>query len=251
MSLFKKLFGSKKEATRVIIVSPQEESIQSKTEGSMESELKNGSVTDIAGKEYKTVQIGDQEWTAENLNVEHYRNGDIIPEVKDAGEWSNLETGAWCYYENDSTKGKTYGKLYNWYAVNDPRGLAPEGFHIPSDAEWTALTDFLGEVTKTGKTDSELEYWYIEEVGGKLKAKTMWDSPNIGATNATGFTAFPGGYRYNSGEFYDIGRDGNFWSASAYNNVDAWYRNLDYDYSDVYRYGYSKGSGFSVRCVRD
>ena len=193
-------------------------------------------ITDIDGNTYNTVKIGNQEWTAENLNVEHYRNGDVIPQVQDKAQWSELTTGAWCYYKNDSKNGKTYGKLYNWYAIHDSRGLAPEGWHIPSDAEWTKLTDFLG-----GK----------EVVGGKLKATILWESPNTGATNESGFSAFPGGVRGTSGGCSLIGENGGFWGSSEYNNDGALNRCLCHDGSDVYRVISLKGDGLSVRCVRD
>jgi uncharacterized protein (TIGR02145 family) len=192
-------------------------------------------VTDKDGNVYKTVTIGTQEWTSENLNVEHYRNGDLIPQVQNKNEWSNLTTGAWCYYNNDSANGKTYGKLYNWFAVNDSRGLAPEGWHIPSDTEWTILTDFLGGA-----------------VGGKLKATTLWQSPNTEATNESGFTGLPGGGRGSNGRFDFIGKFCFFWSASEDVNGTKWNRNLRYNRSDVGRDGgnYEK-DGLSVRCVRD
>ena len=207
-------------------------------------------VTDKDGNVYKTVTIGTQEWTTENLNVEHYRNGDPILQVQDPTEWSKLTTGAWCYYENNSENGKTYGKLYNWKAVNDPRGLAPEGWHIPSDAEWTTLTDYLGGTTKE-KNEGGIKYWIIEVVGGKLKATTLWDSPNTGATNSSGLTAFPGGFRIFNGDFGDVGEYGIFWSSSEYNFDLAWYRSLSYGFSDVYRSTFNKYFGLSVRCVRD
>lgn len=192
-------------------------------------------VTDKDGNVYKTVTIGTQEWTSENLNVEHYRNGDLIPQVQNKNEWLNLTTGAWCYYNNDSANGKTYGKLYNWFAVNDSRGLAPEGWHIPGDTEWTILTDFLGGA-----------------VGGKLKATTLWQSPNTEATNESGFTGLPGGGRGSNGRFDFIGKFCFFWSASEDVNGTKWNRNLRYNRSDVGRDGgnYEK-DGLSVRCVRD
>ena len=193
-------------------------------------------VTDIDGKNYKNITIGTQEWMAENLNVEHYRNGDPIPQVQDKVEWSKLKTGAWCYYENNSENGKTYGKLYNWYAINDSRGLAPEGWHIPSDKEWTILSENLGG-------DSV--------AGGKLKATTLWISPNTGATNESGFTAYPGGSRDYIGLFNEIERNGYFWSASEFDIGYAWYRALFYDDLVVHRFHYSKEDGFSVRCVKD
>ena len=193
-------------------------------------------VTDIDGNKYKTVTIGTQEWIVENLNVEHYRNGDPIPQVTDADEWSKLTTGAWCFYENKTSNGKTYGKLYNWYAVNDPRGLAPKGWHIPSDAEWTKLTDYLGGG---------------DVAGGKLKAETLWESPNESATNESGFTAFPGGFRRGIGSFDGVGLYDCFWSSSEYDDYFALCRELDYDYSGVYSDHDVKVSGMSCRCVRN
>ncbi len=208
-------------------------------------------VTDKDGNTYKTITIGTQVWTAENLNVEHYRNGDVIPQVQNKENWKKLTTGAWCYYENNSENGKTYGKLYNWFAVSDPRGLAPEGWHIPSEAEWTKLTDFLG-----GKGVA----------GGKMKATKLWLSPNTGATNNSGFTGLPGGIRNDFGSFSGIGKYACFWSSSEknhlhihlYNESSYVYdshtdevRGLDYDYSDAQRGSYDILGGLSIRCVKD
>jgi uncharacterized protein (TIGR02145 family) len=176
------------------------------------------------------------EWMLENLNVDQYRNGDLIPNVQDKDEWSKLTTGAWCYYDNDPEKGKIYGKLYNWYAVNDPRGFAPVGWHIPSDAEWTKLTACLG-----GE----------KETGSKLKSTTLWTSPNKGATNESGFTGLPGGSRDGNGSYLNIVKYGYFWSASEYNNLGAWDRCMSYSTSYVYRFIDYKQCGESVRCVRD
>jgi uncharacterized protein (TIGR02145 family) len=132
---------------------------------------------------YASIKIGSQVVMKKNLNVSHYRNGDRIPQVKGPDKWAALTTGAWCWYNNDSANGAVYGKLYNWYAVNDPRGLAPEGWHIPSDAEWTTLTTFLGGEGVAG---------------GKMKERgiTHWIYPNTDATNSSGFTGLPGGVRY-------------------------------------------------------
>ncbi len=182
------------------------------------------------------ITIGTQEWTSENLNVEHYRNGDPIPQVQDKDDWKNLTTGAWCYYDNDPANGNTYGKLYNWYAVNDMRGLAPEGWHVASDAEWTQLTDYLG-----GE----------KSAGGKLKAVTLWKSLDTGATNSSGFNALPGGFRFSIGDFNDVSKYGYFWSASEFYGTLAWFRYLSYVNSGVLRgYGFKK-NGLSIRCVRD
>ena len=185
-----------------------------------------------------SVQIGSQTWTKENLDVATYRNGDPIPEVQDASTWANLITGAWCYYANNTANGITYGKLYNWYAVNDPRGLAPNGYHIPTDAEWTTLSTYLGgEPIAGGK---------MKEVG-----TSHWLSPNTGATNSSGFTGLPGGYRIYNGYFNNIGGSGYWWSSSEFNPNNAWFRWLVKDFGNVYRINSSKPTGFSVRCLRD
>ena len=125
------------------------------------------------------VIIGAQTWSAKNLDITTYRNGDTIPQVTDPEQWGALTTGAWCYYNNDSTNNAIYGKLYNWYAVIDSRGLAPLGWHVPSDKEWYTLIDYLGGV---------------DIAGGKMKSvSSLWISPNTGATNSSGFSALPGG----------------------------------------------------------
>ncbi len=181
------------------------------------------------------VTIGTQAWTSKNLDVSTYRNGDVIPQVQDANAWASLSTGAWCYFNNDASNGTKYGKLYNWYAVNDPRGLAPKGFHIPSDAEWTVLTDYLGGAAAAGT---------------KMKSSTGWDS-NGNGTNSSGFAGFPGGYRYYDGEFSSIGRDGYWWSAREGNSYNAWSRSLDCGNVDVGRSYFSRQDAFSVRCLGD
>ena len=188
-----------------------------------------------ASSGFSVIKIGTQAWTSKNLDVATYRNGDVIPQVQDASAWANLKTGAWCYYDNDASNGTKYGKLYNWYAVNDPRGLAPKGFHIPSDAEWTVLTDYLG---------GELA------AGSKMKSSTGWDS-NGNGTNSSGFAGFPGGGRNGSGSFYSIGRSGYWWSAAESRSNDAWNRTLGCSYGDVYRGNYNKHYAFSVRCLGD
>ncbi len=184
------------------------------------------------------IQIGSQLWTCKNLNVHHYRNDDIIPEVRDSAEWANLTTGAWCYYNNDSALGAIYGKLYNWYAVNDPRGLAPEGWHVPTDAEWTTLTTYLG-----GDSIS----------GGKMKetGTSHWQSPNAGATNESGFTALPGGALNYDGVFDLIDGYGFWWSSTETRATNAWSRALSYGSTDIGRGDNHKGCGFSVRCIKD
>ena len=192
-------------------------------------------VTDIDGNTYKTVIIGTQEWMAENLNVGHYRNGDTIPQKQDILFWDNFTKGAWCYFDDNQKNGKIYGKLYNWYTVNDPRGLAPEGWHIPTDEEWTKLTYYLGGEAKAG---------------GKLKAITLWDSTSTETTNESGFSALPGGCRDNNGSFDKVGKGGCFWTSSGYGDDFAWNRYLYFDYSGVSRGVYFKLDGWSCRCVK-
>ncbi len=183
----------------------------------------------------QTVTIGKQVWTTKNLNVSTYRNGDEIPQVQDEKAWGDLTTGAWCYYNNDASNGTKYGKLYNWFAVNDPRGLAPKGYHIPTDLEWTELTDYLG-----GKS----------EAGTKMKSTSGWYN-NGNGTNSSGFSGLPGGYRNYNGPFYYIDYVSYWWSSTEYNTNNAWNRYLNYSNGNVYRYTSYKRNGFSVRCLRD
>ena len=185
----------------------------------------------IAQNEIKTAKIGNQVWMVENLNVDHYRNGDSIPEVKNQYEWRNLKTGAWCHYKNNPENGKKYGRLYNWYAVNDPRGLAPEGWHIPSRDELLEL--------RTAVNDSS----------NKLKAIGEGSGSGLG-TNSTEFSALFGGYRGYYGYFYYIGYDTYFWSSSEGNPP---YASSMYLYSTgsyIFFYDFDKVYGFSVRCIK-
>ena len=195
-------------------------------------------VTDIDGNTYRAVKIGDQWWMAENLKVTHYRNGDPIPNVTNNTQWSGLTTGAYCNYDNDPNNANTYGILYNWYAVNDSRDIAPEGWHVPSEAEWQTLVNYLGG---------------SGVAGGKMKeiGTTHWKRPNEGATNVSGFAALPGGYRYSDGNFGKLGSSAYFWSSSRYNSSNAWGRVLYYGSAYVSRYSSNKQYGFSVRLVRD
>lgn len=189
----------------------------------------------------QTVKIGTQVWTSKNLDISTYRNGDPIRYASTPAEWQDASTkgeGAWCYYNNDPTQGARYGKIYNWYAVTDPRGLAPQGWHIPSDAEWTTLGIALGG---------------NPVAGGKMKepGTLNWTTPNTGATNISGFAGLPGGYRFGDGAFGDVGNDGVWWGSTEGNTPTAWYRALSYVSGGVSRYGNGEQNGFSVRCLRD
>ena len=194
-------------------------------------------------RDAKEIRIGDQTWTNKNLDISTYRNGDTIPEVKDANAWAKLTTGAWCYYENDSNYGTKHGKLYNWYAVNDARGLAPNGYHIPSDAEWTILSEYLGGQTVAGS---------------KMKSSCGWDylGMNVTGTNTchlfqSGFAGIPGGNRNSRGKFRQIGKTVKWWSSSEQGAPEAWYRSLSYDNSDLSRRDSKKIYGYFVRCLKD
>jgi len=189
--------------------------------------------------EVEFIRIGQQEWTSKNLDVATFRNDDSIPEAKTREAWVKAgEDGkpAWCYHDNDPENGDKYGKLYNWYAVNDPRGLAPRGSHIPSDAEWTKLTDYLGREAAAGN---------------KMKSKDGWQN-NGNGNNKSGFSGLPGGIRTTNGAFKNIGANGNWWSSTQDGTNDVWFRYLDYDNGNVVRNNdINKGNGFSVRCIRD
>jgi uncharacterized protein (TIGR02145 family) len=199
---------------------------------------------------FTLVPIGNQTWTKENLDVATYSDGTSIPQVTDPAAWASLTTGAWCYYNNDSANGAVYGKLYNWYAVagihdaaslSDPslrKQLAPTGYHIPTDAEWSTLTTYLGGESVAGGA--------MKETG-----TAHWLAPNTDDTNSSGFTGLPGGYRYYDGTFYDIGYYSILWSSTESSATEAWYRYLFYNNGVAGRNSTNKEFGYSVRCLRD
>jgi uncharacterized protein (TIGR02145 family) len=185
------------------------------------------------------VIIGTQTWTGCNLNVSTYRNGDTIPEIQDQTLWTNATTGAWCYYNNDPSTEATYGKLYNVYALLDPRGIGPVGYHVPTDAEWTTLTDYLGG---------------LSVAGGKLKEEGLchWVTPNSGASNESGFAAFGAGTRSLNGIFSYFNQLSTFWSITgALLAGDYYVRNLNTNSTVVNVYGFGPTNGLSVRLVKD
>ncbi|MBN1446454.1 MAG: IPT/TIG domain-containing protein [Bacteroidetes bacterium] len=206
------------------------------------------------------VTIGNQTWAGANLDVTTYRNNDPIPQITDTATWASATYGAWCWYNFDPDMGARFGKLYNWHAVNDSRGLAPAGQHIPSDAEWTELAVTLG--ASSSEASQAIGYFGIDE-GGKLKevGYSTWSGPNEGATNSSGFTALPGGF---------IGYTGNIWGFMFYGDhvyglctvywtqteavadpTQAWYRWLHKDEAHILRNFAKKGCGFSVRTIYD
>jgi uncharacterized protein (TIGR02145 family) len=187
----------------------------------------------------QTITIGTQVWMTKNLDVSTFRNDDPIPQAKTDEEWEKAgknKQPAWCYYDNDPANGAKYGKLYNWYAVKDPRGLAPEGYHVPTDAEWTQLSDYLGGEDVKGK---------------KMKSTSGW-LENGNGSNESGFNGLPGGARSNDGTFSLIGYYvGGWWSTTESSTYTAWNRSLAYYDGIVLRGGSSKPEGLSVRCLRD
>jgi uncharacterized protein (TIGR02145 family) len=189
------------------------------------------------------VKICNQSWMMKNLDVAHYRNGDQIPEVTDSTEWANLTTGAWCYYENNPENGEKFGKLYNWYAVNDPRGLAPDGWHIPSDDEWEELVMCLGDSSSAGGR--------LKDKGTFEDEKGIWKTPNTGAVNTSNFTALPAGRRLSDSTFENIRAGAYFWSTTDSSETNAWFRQLSFDNARFVRRESIKSYGYSVRCVRD
>jgi uncharacterized protein (TIGR02145 family) len=195
-----------------------------------------GTMTDQCGNVYKTITIGTQTWMAENLSTSKYRNLDPIDSVL-FGSWIR-ETGAFCTYNVVvPANNLIYGKLYNWMAVNDSRNLAPEGWHVATDAEWTTLINYLGG---------------FSIAGGKLKETgvTHWISPNVDATNESGFTARPGGARFGD-TFMRLGEFANWWSATSYLQNKAWYYYMANSAGSIMRDNQNMYCGFSVRCVKD
>ena len=203
-----------------------------------------GTVTDVEGNVYKIVKIGDQWWMAENLKTTKYRNGDPISNVTDNSAWAALNTPAYCWYENNTaTYGTVYGALYNWFTVdaasNGNRSICPTGWHIPTEAEWTTLTTFLGG---------------LNVAGGKMKevGTSHWSSPNTGASNTSDFTGLPGGFRsYVDGSFQYLGNFGHWWSRTQGDGTQAWNIGLFYLDSSVNNSLSVKKLGFSIRCVKD
>jgi uncharacterized protein (TIGR02145 family) len=199
-------------------------------------------ISDVEGNSYKTVTIGTQTWMAENLKTSKYNDGTLIPNITDNTQWEKNTTGAWAYYNNDASNNAKYGKLYNWYALspttNGNKNVCPTGWHVPTDAEWTILTEYLGGESVAG---------------GKMKeiGTTSWISPNTDATNTSLFTGLPGGSRFSFGFYFNVGLHGYWWSSTENSANNAWYRGLFSLGGDAYRDNDGKSAGFSVRCLRD
>jgi len=203
-------------------------------------------VQDFDGNIYSTVKIGDQRWMSENLRTTRYNDGTPLLEEQNNTNWDNLTTPAYCWYSNDSlTYSNPYGALYNYYAVADTNSLnvCPVGWHVPTDGEWTTLTDFLGGTGVAGGK--------MKSTGTIQAGPGLWQDPNTGATNESGFSGLPGGRRGNNGTFFSIGNVG-YWRSSTENEAtNAWTWTLFYFNDIVFRQYFNKEYGFSVRCLRD
>ena len=212
-------------------------------------------ILDIDGNIYGIITIGNQLWFAQNLKVTRYRNGDEISTNYDDFEWQYFSTEAYAVYDDNESNADTYGYLYNWYAVDDSRGVCPEGWHVPADDEFKQLEIYLG----MSQAEADASGYRGTNEGGKLKESghEHWeyysDETTEGATNESGFTALPGSYRHPGGGYYSIGSSGYFWSSTGLGSGDiaAYARKLFYEGSGIYMAGHMINSGYSVRCVKD
>jgi uncharacterized protein (TIGR02145 family) len=212
--------------------------------------LNYSSVNDIEGNTYKTIIIGTQEWMAENLRTSTYNNGSPIPQVTNLVQWGGLNTGAWCWYNNDSLSNScNYGKLYNWYTVDTSLGVCPTGWHVPSDADWNVLIGYIDIASNPNANGAQSTI-----AGGKMKSigTTLWLSPNGGADNSTGYSAIPSGYLNAIGSFDSVNDRIYIWSTTEHDAFTAWYRSIGYSTGSILRNrNLVKKSGFSIRCVKD
>ena len=208
-------------------------------------------VTDVDGNVYQTVVIGNQRWMAEDLKVTHYSDGSSIAKITSNTAWQNLTSGAYCAHENDENNVATFGYLYNWFAVNDNHNIAPQGWRVPTDADWKELEMYLG---MSQEEADKVDYRGTDE-GGKLKeaGTSLWSNPNIGATNESGFTGRPGSYRYEDGNFHPMSPLGFalYWTSTETGATNAWDRLLSSDEAKVYRHNRNKACGMAVRLVKD
>jgi uncharacterized protein (TIGR02145 family) len=202
-------------------------------------QAREGAVSDIDGNSYHTVTIGTQVWMVENLRVSHYRDSTAIPCVSDNEEWSFLTSGAYCFPALDSLVYRdSYGLLYNFHAVDDSRGLGPEGWHVPTAEEWRHLIDYLGGV---------------QVAGGKMKqtGSGIWRISVPGTTNESGFSAMPAGGRGRFGSAGEVGYYATWWASTSHDSIFAWHWGLYPDKNSIRSNPGRKSSGFSVRCIKD
>ena len=210
-------------------------------------------VTDIDGNTYNTVKIGDQCWMKENLKTTTYQNGTPIQNVTDANAWSNDTTGAYVWYNNDISWKGPYGALYNWCATVDTSELCPMGWHVPTNDEWTALTEFIGGTNSPHGNELKSCRQVNSPQGGNCNTNEhpRWDESSENGTDNYGFSGLPGGNRSIDGVFYSIGSFGFWWSSTEGSSYYAWYRYLYYPDGNVGVYNYYKQNGFSIRCLKN
>ena len=237
-----KALANKPSTTKVIKpAAPKKSAVKEKTKPTVSKASAKKVVSETT---FEEVKIGKQTWMAKNLDVAHFRNGDSIPEASTEEEWISAgekKQPAWCYYKSDPKNGKKYGKLYNWHAVNDSRGLAPLGYHIPSDVEWTKIVKYLGGEDKAGE---------------KLKNNSGWKNDGdifslSSGNNESDFSGLPAGSRYLNGNFFGKNQECYWWTDSQFNTAYAWLRYLSYGYIRVDRSYQEKEQGLSVRCIKD
>jgi uncharacterized protein (TIGR02145 family) len=215
---------------------------------SVKGQIVNDTICDIDGNVYHTVTIGKQVWMVENLKTTKYQNGDPIQEVIENAEWKSLTSGAQCVFKNDLTFSEKNGRLYNWYAVIDGRNIAPKGWHVPTEADWSTLNSYVaynlgisGTIAKSLASNVDWpNYIVLGTVGNDLSKN-----------NSSGFTGLPGGTRSFAGKFDNVVSDGKWWTSTESNKRNAWYRSLSYGNSVLIRMDFDKKSGYSVRCVKD
>lgn len=203
----------------------------------------SGTAFDIDGNQYLTVVLGTQTWMRENLKTTRYRNGDPIEEVLLKGEWEVLDTGAWSWYDHDSEKDVPFGKLYNWFAVNDGRGLCPTGWHVPTGSEWTTLTDYLGGTTVAGGK--------LKKTGSLTDGTGYWSNTNDGVSNESGFSGVPSGFREADGDFGGLSSSCVLWSSTEFDISNALIRLILSGGSAINASMNDKRFGFAVRCVKN
>jgi uncharacterized protein (TIGR02145 family) len=240
---------------KYVSLSECEKSCSNKVEKSIfNPNLIYNEITDIDGNKYKTILINGENWMAENLRTQRYSNGDTIPNIKNNDDWANLIIGAWSYYKNDEQFNIPYGKLYNWYVVNDNRNVCPNGWHVPTELEWYNFILYLDSLEPYNNSGGKLK-----SIGTIQSNSGYWDEPNTSATNETGFSALPSGLRLDDGAFMTIAQSGinasgSWWSSSedlTFGEPNAWSRLLMYTSKSTIRQSHNKGKGFSVRCKQD
>lgn len=214
-------------------------------------EKNDTSVTDVDGNIYTIIEIGSYQWMVENLKTTTYNDGTDIPLISSNSEWVDQNEGAYTWYHNnDESYGKTYGALYNWHAVNTGK-LCPFGWRVPTDDEWKVLEGFVDEKYGTEDPEWDKTLFRGHNAGDRLKSSSGWEEGGNGSDDY-GFSAYPGGRRsFVNGDFYSDGSRGFWWTASEIDDTYSWSRSMYYDSDNVSRVSLNKGSGFSVRCMRD